>query len=301
MSGEPHSAHAFGESRDHWWNPDFVELLARRWGLGSARRALDVGSGVGHWGRLLLGVMHPDATLVGVEPEPRWVAAAAARGAAAGLGARAAYRVGSVEDLPFEDASFDFVTCQTVLMHVADAAIALREMWRVLAPGGLLVAAEPNNAVSTLILHSVDWERSVDDIVEDVRGELLRQRGKARCGEGDDSIGDRVPSLFHALGAVDLQVYTSDRTWAALPPYEDALAKAELRELREAVRDGRHYFTREQAREWFVAGGGTEQELARWWDRALARDRAILAAVDDGRYYGPGAGVFYVVSGRKPR
>src|SRR4051812_44702072 len=40
-----------GDWRDTWWNADFLDLMARRWGLSSALRVLDVGCGVGHWGR----------------------------------------------------------------------------------------------------------------------------------------------------------------------------------------------------------------------------------------------------------
>src|SRR4051812_18709734 len=31
--GSSHSAEYFGDSRDHWWNPDYLQLLAARWGL----------------------------------------------------------------------------------------------------------------------------------------------------------------------------------------------------------------------------------------------------------------------------
>ena len=49
---------------------------------------------------------------------------------------------GRVERLPFPDASFDVVAAITVLCFVSDAAGALREMARVLRPGGRLVLGE---------------------------------------------------------------------------------------------------------------------------------------------------------------
>jgi len=73
----------------------------------------------------------------------------------AGIGCRCEYGMGAAERLPFADATFDLVTCQTVLMHIADVAVALTEMVRVLAPGGLLLAAEPNNLAGTLVLDSI--------------------------------------------------------------------------------------------------------------------------------------------------
>ena len=45
---------------------------------------------------------------------------------------------GSALALPFADGSFDVVACTDVLVHVPDAALALRECARVLAPGGTL-------------------------------------------------------------------------------------------------------------------------------------------------------------------
>ncbi len=53
---------------------------------------------------------------------------AAERAAAAGLGRRFSYRVGTAESLPFQAASFDVVTCQTLLIHVRDPGAVLAEM-----------------------------------------------------------------------------------------------------------------------------------------------------------------------------
>lgn len=48
---------------------------------------------------------------------------------------------GSVEALPVEDASFDIVLCTQVLEHVDDPALAVRELHRVTAPGGRVLAS----------------------------------------------------------------------------------------------------------------------------------------------------------------
>ncbi len=48
---------------------------------------------------------------------------------------------GAVEELPVEDASFDLVLCTQVLEHCDDPAQAIRELRRVTAPGGRVLAS----------------------------------------------------------------------------------------------------------------------------------------------------------------
>jgi 2-polyprenyl-3-methyl-5-hydroxy-6-metoxy-1,4-benzoquinol methylase len=52
--------------------------------------------------------------------------------------------VGDLTSLPYKDSSFDLVICSQVLEHIPDDVTALRELARVLKPGGQLVVAVPN-------------------------------------------------------------------------------------------------------------------------------------------------------------
>src|SRR5215813_1520039 len=145
-----HSAEYFGDTRDYWWNLDFLELMSKRLSLDCVQDVLDVGCGVGHWGQLLANVIPSSARIQGVDREPRWVEKAAERAAARGFADRFNYQVAVAEKLPFADASFDLVTCQTVLIHMPDPGAVVDEMVRVARPGGLILAAEPNNITGAL-------------------------------------------------------------------------------------------------------------------------------------------------------
>jgi 2-polyprenyl-3-methyl-5-hydroxy-6-metoxy-1,4-benzoquinol methylase len=91
---------------------------------------------------------------VGVERDPRWVTQAREAATKLGLSDRWSFLQGVAEALPFADQSFDLVTCQTLLIHVADPAAVIAEMQRVVAPGGTVLLSEPNNLAGMLVYAS---------------------------------------------------------------------------------------------------------------------------------------------------
>ncbi|MFI5030292.1 MAG: class I SAM-dependent methyltransferase [Reyranellales bacterium] len=103
----------------------------------SNTRFLDAGCGDG---ALLCAAAARGAEVTGVDPDHSMLSAARKRLAAAGV--RATLLEGRVEQLPFPNASFDVVAANTVLCFVSNASSAVREMARVLRPGGRLVLGE---------------------------------------------------------------------------------------------------------------------------------------------------------------
>jgi ubiquinone/menaquinone biosynthesis C-methylase UbiE len=75
------------------------------------------------------------ARVTGIDLTPRHVELAEAHLASAGLDARVV--AGDAERLPFDDRSFDLTSSNGVLHHTPDILAALREMRRVLRPGGM--------------------------------------------------------------------------------------------------------------------------------------------------------------------
>lgn len=112
-------------------------LMLGMMGMLAGARLLDVGCGDG---ALVYAAAARGAEATGLDPDPAMLAAARSRATNAGLAAT--FLEGRAERLPFPDASFDVVASITVLCFVSDAAGAVREMARVLRPGGRLVLGE---------------------------------------------------------------------------------------------------------------------------------------------------------------
>lgn len=303
MADRPHSEEWFGDQRDHWWNADFLDLMARRWDLRSVRSLLDVGCGIGHWSRLLFPRLGAGATLVGIDREPRWVAEASAqfRRAFGHVGAEQAHFIrADAVALPFADGTFDGVTCQTVLMHLAEPMAALREMARVVKPGGLVVAVEPNNLFNCLDWSDNTSRRPPHEIAEVFQLWLTYQRGKDALGEGDSSLGERLPGMFQRVGLADIQTHMGDRAIPLLPPYDRADQRAMLAASRSWKERGRGPWDEVELRAKFDAAGGSPElfdralgHLRRWWDE----DQASL---DEGTFRSAGGSSVFLVAGRKP-
>jgi len=294
---KPHSEAFFGEVRDYWWNRDFLELMGKRLKLAEVKTALDVGSGIGHWGQLLLPLFAEGAMLTGVDREPQWIIKAEERANKAGLSKQCTYQLGDANALPFPDASFDLVTCQTVLIHLKDPRHAIREMIRVLKPGGLLLAAEPNNLANQMIGGTI--EHSVDEVMERVRFHLMCERGKEALGLGNISLGDLVPGYFAELGLERIDVYLNDKSNPLYAPYADREQQSMIQQTEEFANQDSIGWDREETQSYFLAGGGTLEEFPHHWNRALKDMRDFLAATRAGTYHSAGGGVSYLVSGRK--
>ena len=132
--------------------PAVVRL--REWAL--SRLALepgvtvvDVGSGVGEVVARLARSVGPTGRAVGVEPNPALRALAEERARAEGT-VSAMFVDGLAGDLPFDDGSVDALTCERVLQHVDDPDAAVREMARVLRPGGRMTLLDSDWATSLM-------------------------------------------------------------------------------------------------------------------------------------------------------
>lgn len=284
-----------GSWRDLFWNADFLDLVARRLRLREVRDALDVGCGAGHWGRALLPHL-PEARLVGVDREEAFLALARE----AADPSRTEYLVGTAEALPFDDASFDLVTCQTLLIHVRDPAVAIAEMKRVLRPGGVLLAAEPDNRAGNIALLGGEPRPADEDILRILELLLRCDRGKLALGEGDQSIGGRLPGLFAAAGLHEVLAYTNDRAISLYPPYARGDMKVAIeQELAWADEDVSILCgSRESNWRFYEAGGGAREDFDACWSAVRRWMTSVREGIERGEYHAARGFVMYLAAGR---
>ena len=138
----------------------WAEQLLDASGFRPGHRLLDVACGTGIVARTAAQrAGASSSSIIGLDPNPGMLSVA--RGAAPELD----WREGAAETLPFDDQSFDIVTSQFGLMFFEDRQAALREMQRVVAPGGCLVVSVFDD------LANIPGYRAMAEIVEQVAGE----------------------------------------------------------------------------------------------------------------------------------
>ena len=121
-------------------DPRWRRFLVSRVDAGPGDSVLDVATGTAAVAIEL--VRHTGCDVVGVDQSPEMLAEAQRRIAAANLSERIQLVEARAEQLPFPDRSFDALTFTYLLRYVDDPAATLRELVRVVRPGGTLAMLE---------------------------------------------------------------------------------------------------------------------------------------------------------------
>jgi len=247
--------------------------------------ALEVGGGTGFF---LLNLMQSGVAKRGTitDISAGMVARAVRNGQELGLDVTG--NVADVECMPFDDGQFDLVVGHAFLHHIPDVDAALREMIRILKPGGrFVICGEPTRKgdfvarrlshatwwatrrVATLPGVPSSWARSSEELEQSSREAALEAIVDLHTFDPD-----RLAAACMRAGAVDVQTATQELTaaWFGWP----------VRTFEAAVRPG-------------VLGWGWASFAYRTWQRLNALDRAVLSRVVP-------AGVFYnvCVTGVRP-
>ena len=127
------------------WQRRFLEEVSP----GVGERCLDLATGTGDLA-IMIAQLGPGVSVTGLDLSREMLEVAERKVAERGLASRIELVEGNALQLPFPDASFDLVTCGFGLRNFPDLPTALREMRRVLRPGGRALSLEVSRPTNPL-------------------------------------------------------------------------------------------------------------------------------------------------------
>jgi SAM-dependent methyltransferase len=148
-------------------------------------------------GMLVAGALEREAKAVGLD------FSAQAIELARGLVPKGTFEQGDAQALPFPDGSFDAVLCGYGIMHLPEPAAAMREMLRVLRPGGRAVLSvwDAASVGFTLVYEAVRARGSMDVALP--HGPDFFQLGSP----------ERMQAALAEVGFTDAVAYSLDQEW----------------------------------------------------------------------------------------
>jgi SAM-dependent methyltransferase len=135
--------------------------------IAGSPRILDAGCGAGGITRLLAEAGGADSHITALDIEADFLVAA--KKLLEEIPAAMRYQEGSLDELPFADGQFELIWCSRVIHHMPDQLAAMREMRRVLKPGGKLALREDGLLMQLLPFDIGLGEPGLDERLNAVR------------------------------------------------------------------------------------------------------------------------------------
>lgn len=281
-----------------FWNLDYFEtIVLPLLNLPKNAHVLDVGCGNGGIS-FLLTERRPDLFITGFDFEPKSIEDATSYAKRNGW-MHVKFEQGDAHQLRFPDGTFDGVVCQTVLTHVRDTQTVIKQMARVLKPGGVFFAAEYTDSGAMDNYDNIQFpQRDEAWYRQYYRISQFFAKGKILLGRGDDSVGVRVPLLATQAGLDVYDVRLNDRAMHVFPPYRHEKQKRylELMKLANAPDSDDKWLRLTIER--VIAGGGTEED-GRWYYDAIDSAK-IVQAIEAGSFTAISSYPLYLTFARKP-
>ena len=191
-----------------------LEPLIQPLNLAPGLKILDVGSGPGYTTMEMARRLRPSGLVVGVDLNADFVAAASRRAHSNSL--EICYVQSEFPPLPFREGAFDRVFCKNVLEYVDSAAGTVKEMARVAAAGGTVMAIDS------------DWDMLALALPERARERSERVLAAAKSiAVKEPKIGRMLYSLFRNAGLKDvrLEIFAgADTVGRAVPMLKASIA-----------------------------------------------------------------------------
>lgn len=202
---------------EHWaarfllgpWAPHLLESVA----LAPGERVLDVACGTGVVARLAAQHVGAAGQVTGVDIHPAMLSVAQLM--AQQDGAAIVWKEGDAVTLPFPDASFDVVLCQQGIQFFLDRPTALRQMKRVLIPGG---------RVGVIVWSTIDenpYFLALAHAVERYIGNDAGNQMRSSFALGNQ---DELRCLISNAGFRDVALNTVGKS-LSLPPLDDFIPR----------------------------------------------------------------------------
>ena len=271
-----------------WLNQFYISFFDIKPG----QKIVDVGCGPGDFTRQLARLSSQKATILGIDSNEKSIQAAITDTKKAGLARTVSYRMADVYKIPLEDGHADLTCCRTLLMHLTDPLMAVKEMARITKEGGSVVAVEGGRMVAFYDPDDEEFSKLAERAYSAWIDGIRKLEGKTF------GIGEKLPGIFRKAGLSSIKAEVQADSWLYSDP------RRRLRDVKDELRFDYSIFKerRRKDRKYLIAGGMSNFQITSYFKRQEARTKALLSSDvklrNDASFYAP---TFFLVSGVKKR